>query len=234
MSAQRCFTAWNWPIGPAELHAVARRRPAAVSTHHGATPTASAARAPRPAIAHRADRRAEHAVGVRPSPVDRADVDRRRGGGSGRSWASSRRRHVAARTGGPRPTVVVGHGQHEPRPPAAPPIDRTTPGRRPARRCRSTAAAEPARIGSSELCAAASGSAQRSMAMAATAVVRNGPGAHARPELLEHDRQLGERRPLTRRASSDTARPIQPSSTSSAQNAGSDSRLGLERLAHDR
>ena len=42
MSAQRCFTAWNWPIEAAELAPV-RAWAAATSTHHAAPPAASAA-----------------------------------------------------------------------------------------------------------------------------------------------------------------------------------------------
>ena len=38
MSAHRCFTAWNWPIGRPNWTAVAWRSAAVVVTHHDAAP----------------------------------------------------------------------------------------------------------------------------------------------------------------------------------------------------
>ncbi len=163
-SAQRCFTAWNWPMGrPNWTRSEAWA--AAVCTHHDATPMPSAARtnatvcstAPGGASKRRS-------VGTASgSSVTRAGrrVGSAPGSGSTRTWSRSTRTHSPDAGAAAR----AGTRNHSARPPPSTGSDGST----------IAAAGAPASNGATRW------GANRPSTVATTAVPGNGPGATARP-----------------------------------------------------
>ena len=197
MSAQRCLTAWNWPIGRPNCTRV-RACSAAVSTHHWRRPSASAP-ASTPASSSTAAsgdrrRRGRHAdaVDARPRPPvgsgrsSSAPAPRRRPGRRGtRCGAPStvdRQQQDVGHRCAPRRAAPSRHDERRRRQPVSERRRAAKPATPPRRQRRDD-------VGRRRPTGRA--------AVATIAVGSKGPGRQRGARPLEHDRQLGDPVPLT-------------------------------------
>ncbi len=144
MSAQRCFTPWNWPIGRPNCTRTFAYS-AAVSTHHCATPIASAASSTAARSRTRSDVETVRDDGRRPAAlvdVELRDPPRQVDARRPRSRARRRRRaRTRSRRLAPRTTSAWCTAEHGPArrssataPVASPAASSGSSGRRPAHR----------------------------------------------------------------------------------------------------
>ena len=190
MSAQRCFTAWNWPMGRPNCMRV-RACSAAVSTHHCATPSAfGRGEDTGQGVDLRRDRTA--AGTAAPRRRRRDDLGHPSGGVEARSLPDLEGRAVEHAPGAG--AVDVDRHQHDvghrraPRLGGAARDDQVVASARRSSCCRARGR-PPRRMRASVT--RSSSSPHRSTAVATTAVGSNGPGRQTGTGLLEHDRELG-------------------------------------------